>query len=137
MIEKADSDRVGVCLDTANSLGAGEGIESVAAVLAPLTVNLHIKDFGIERVPHGMGFSVAGRPAGAGLLNLPALLQLLTPFNRCHSAVLELWTPLEARIEETLAKEARWARQSLDYLKPFFTPGVTRMDAPTACDKRA
>src|ERR1043165_8034176 len=91
IIAKAGSDRIGVCLDTDNSLGTGEGIETVAAVLAPLTVNLHIKDFAIERVPHLMGFSVNGRPAGAGMLDVPPLLRLLLPYGRCATAVLELW----------------------------------------------
>jgi 3-oxoisoapionate decarboxylase len=120
MIEKAGSEQIGICLDTANSLGAGEGIETVAAVLAPLTVNLHIKDFSIVRVPHLMGFHVTGRPAGGGMLSLPALLERLAPFNRCHTAVLELWTPPEPDLEQTIAKEAAWAVQSLDYLKPLF-----------------
>jgi sugar phosphate isomerase/epimerase len=120
MIEKAGSENIGVCLDTANSLGAGEGIEAVAAVLAPLTINLHIKDFSIERVPHLMGFHVTGRPAGGGMLNLPALLEQLAQFNRCQTAVLELWTPPEPQMEQTIAKEAAWAGQSLQYLKPLF-----------------
>src|SRR5262245_60980645 len=47
MIEAVGSDRLGVCLDTANSLGAGEGLETVLAMLGPLVVNLHIKDFHI------------------------------------------------------------------------------------------
>ena len=120
MIENAGSERVGVCLDTANSLGAGEGIESVATVLGPITVNLHIKDFWIERVPHLMGFNVTGRPAGSGMLKLPALLERLASFNRCHTAVVELWTPPETRLEQTIAKEVAWAAQSMAYLKPLF-----------------
>ena len=116
----AGSSRIGICLDTANSLGAGEGIESAAATLAPLTVNLHIKDFHIERAPHRMGFTVSGRPAGAGMLNLPALLEQLAPFQRCETAILELWTPPEPQLEMTLAKEAAWAVQSLDFLKQYF-----------------
>jgi sugar phosphate isomerase/epimerase len=120
MIDGANSDRIGVCLDTANSLGAGEGIEAVAAVLAPLTVNLHIKDFHIQRVPHLMGFSVEGQPAGSGMLNLPALLRQLAPFNRCETAVLELWTPPEQQLEKTIAKEAAWAVQSLEFLRQYF-----------------
>jgi sugar phosphate isomerase/epimerase len=120
MIEAVGADHIGICLDTANSLGAGEGIEAVAAALAPITVNLHIKDFWIERVPHKMGFTVTGRPAGGGLLNLPRLLEQLAPHGRCHTAVLETWPPPEATFEATLAKEAAWVRQSLEYLKPFF-----------------
>jgi sugar phosphate isomerase/epimerase len=120
MIEEAGSERIGVCLDTANSLGAGEDLPTVLAALAPRAVNLHIKDFQIERAPHGMGFTVNGRPAGGGMLNVPDLLQRLTPFTRCQTAVLELWTPPETELTQTLAKESAWALQSLDYLKPFF-----------------
>lgn len=115
------SDRIGVCLDTANSLGAGEDIVRVASVLAPVTVNLHVKDFAIERVPHGMGFTVSGRPAGAGILDLPSVLRRIEPFGRCITAVLELWTPPELDIQRTVAKEEAWAAQSLEYLKPLFT----------------
>ena len=122
MIEAAGSDRIGVCLDTANSLGAGEGLESVVAVLGPLTVNLHVKDFSIERVPWQMGFTVTGRPAGAGRLNVPALVEQLAKFQRCRTAILELWTPPEAGLEQTIAKEAAWAAQSIEYLRPLFDP---------------
>lgn len=120
MIEAAGAENIGVCLDTANSLGAGEGIETVAAVLAPITVNLHIKDFWIERVPHLMGFTVTGCPAGNGMLNLPALLEELAPHSRCQTAVLETWPSPEATLDATIAKEALWAAQSIKYLKPFF-----------------
>ena len=121
MIEAAGSDRVGVCLDTANSIGAGEGIDVVMATLAPLTVNLHIKDFCITRVPHLMGFTVEGRPAGGGFLNVPDLLRQLAPFHRCQSAVIELWPPPEADLDATIRKESVWADQSVRYLKPHFT----------------
>jgi sugar phosphate isomerase/epimerase len=120
IIDAIFSDRIGVCLDTANSLGAGEDIVRVAAALAPVTVNLHVKDFSIERVPHAMGFTVSGRPAGAGILDLPSVLRRIEPFGRCATAVLELWTPPELDIERTVAKEEAWAAQSLAYLKPLF-----------------
>lgn len=120
IIEAVGSERVGVCLDTANSLGAGEGLETVLEQLAPFTVNLHIKDFHIARVPHLMGFTVEGRPAGQGFLDVPAVLKRLKSCGRCETAILELWTPPEQLIEETVAKEAAWAGQSLAFLKPFF-----------------
>jgi sugar phosphate isomerase/epimerase len=120
MIEAAGSDRIGVCLDTANSLGAGEGLDAVVATLAPLTLNLHIKDFHIARLPHLMGFTVTGRPAGRGFVDVPGLLAQLKPFRRCHTAVLELWTPPEPGIADTLAKESAWASESLSFLRPLF-----------------
>ncbi len=119
MIERAGSNCIGVCLDTANSLGAGEGLDTVVRELGALTRNLHIKDFQVARVPHLMGFTVEGRPAGSGQLDIPRLLERLAPFERCESAVLELWTPPEDDMERTIAKEASWAAQSLDYLKPL------------------
>jgi hypothetical protein len=67
-----------------------------------------------------MGFHVEGAPAGQGLLSVPRLLQKLIPYNRCYSATLELWTPPEADITDTIQKEAAWARESLQYLQPFF-----------------
>ena len=125
MIETADNDSIGVCLDTANSLGAGEGIAAVSTVLAPVTLNLHIKDFKIERVSHLMGFTVTGTPAGGGMLDIPKLLRQLTPFKRCETAVLELWTAPEQQLEKTIAKEAAWAVQSLSFLKPYFVESLT------------
>jgi sugar phosphate isomerase/epimerase len=120
MVEGVGSEWVGICLDTVNSLGAGEGLATVVAELAPLTVNLHIKDFMITRLPHQMGFTVEGRPAGAGMLDVGWILRELAPFQRCQSAILELWTPPEADPVQTVAKEELWVEQSLAYLRPFF-----------------
>jgi 3-oxoisoapionate decarboxylase len=120
IIESAADDRIGICLDTANSIGAGEGLETVLRELGALTVNLHIKDFRIDRVSHKMGFTVTGQPAGSGMLEVPEILRALSAFGRCGSAIIELWTPPEPRLEETIAKEASWAVQSVAYLKPFF-----------------
>ncbi len=120
MVEEAGSDRIGVCLDTANSLGAGEGIRAVSEVLAPFTLNLHIKDFHVDRLPYKMGFTVTGRPAGGGMLNLSSLLKTLKPYDRCETAILELWPPPELDLNATIKKEAAWAVQSLEYLKPYF-----------------
>lgn len=120
IVEEAGSERIGICLDTANSLGAGEGIDAVLAELGPFTFNLHIKDFQVARVPHQMGFTVEGRPAGAGMLDIPGLLAGLRRHGRCGSAVLELWTPPSASPDETVAREEEWAARSLAYLKPLF-----------------
>jgi sugar phosphate isomerase/epimerase len=130
IVEDAGNERIGICLDTANSLGAGEGLESVVAELAPLTFNLHIKDFHIARLPHQIGFLVEGRPAGGGMLDLGWLLGKLAPHGHCETAVLELWTPPEARIEATITKEADWAETSLKYLSEWF-PRLDRQTDPT------
>ncbi len=64
LIRRLDSPCVGICLDTVNSLGRLETPGCVIKMLAPFTVNLHVKDFDIVRVPHQMGStSLAGPPA--------------------------------------------------------------------------
>jgi sugar phosphate isomerase/epimerase len=64
LIETTDDKWVGICLDTANSLGANEGTGEVVRILAPYTVNLHLKDIIIRRVQSKMGFTVEGCAAG-------------------------------------------------------------------------
>ncbi|MBK7713106.1 MAG: sugar phosphate isomerase/epimerase [Bacteroidales bacterium] len=120
IIRSTDSEWVGICLDSVNSMGAGEGFETVSELLIPYTFNLHIKDFTIYRVYHKMGFVIEGRPAGKGMLDIRKLVKELSERGRCHSAILELWTPPEAVIEETIIKEERWAAESIDYLKSIF-----------------
>jgi hypothetical protein len=40
--------------------------------------------------------------------------------NNCKSAILELWTPPENNIQDTIRKEEVWARGSIEYLKTLF-----------------
>jgi len=119
LLESFDNNRVGICLDTANSLGAGEGIEEVLNQLESWVVNVHIKDIAIARIDTKMGFTVEGRPAGAGQLDIPSLLSRLHETRRCKSATLELWTPRQKLPEESIAVEARWVIQSCEYLVPL------------------
>lgn len=120
LMETIGSERIGICLDSVNSMGAGQGLEEVVNSLAPYTVNLHVKDFGISRLPHLMGFQIDGRPAGQGMLNVPWLLDKIKPFGRCKTAVLEQWVVPEATLDRTIAKEIAWAEESIRYLGPFF-----------------
>lgn len=115
IIKKANSPFVATCLDSVNSMGAGEGLETVIEKLAPLTVNLHVKEFKVERVFHKMGFVVEGCPLGEGMLPLKEIIEKVS--SKCQSAILEQWTPPEKTLEETVKKEAVWAEQSINYLK--------------------
>ena len=117
LVNGCGSDLVGICLDSVNSLGAGEGFETVCRVLIPYTINLHVKDYTIRRLPHKMGFLVEGQPAGKGMLDIPDLVRRLGVTLKCESAILELWTPPETRLEDTIGKEETWAIESINYLK--------------------
>ncbi|MDW8070737.1 MAG: TIM barrel protein [Anaerolineae bacterium] len=121
IVNRIGSQYVGICLDTVNSFGAQEGPETVLEVLGPLTVNLHIKDFAVIRAKHNMGFTIEGRPAGQGQLDIPWLLQELNRMGRDVNAILELWTPPQERLEDTIALEDTWARASIAYLRSLIT----------------
>jgi sugar phosphate isomerase/epimerase len=117
IVERINSQHIGICLDTVNSFGALEGPEVVLGTLGPLVVNLHVKDFTIFRANHMMGFTVEGRPAGQGHLNIPWLLGQLRRLGLDPNAILELWTPPEETLSATITKEHAWAVSSVEYLR--------------------
>jgi 3-oxoisoapionate decarboxylase len=121
IIERVGSQNVGICLDTVNSFGALEGPEVVLDVLGEYVVNLHIKDFSIQRHSHMMGFTIEGQPAGQGRLNIPWLLEQLAKQGRDPNAILELWTPPEKELDATIAKEDAWAVQSVQTLRRWIS----------------
>ena len=106
----------GICLDTVNSFGALEGPEQVVDSLGPLTVNVHVKDFDVVRARHGMGFTIEGRPAGAGRLDLPWLMRQLDS-RRPLSLILELWPPPQSDLASTRLLEWDWIDRSIPVLK--------------------
>ena len=117
IIEQIDNDHVGICLDTANNFGIGEGIETVVETLGPFTLDLHLKDYSIRRMSNLLGFILEGRPAGQGQLDIPWILEELRRFGRDPNVILELWTTQEAILEDTIKKEKEWADQSIKYLR--------------------
>lgn len=119
IVERLDSRQVGICLDTANSLGCAEGLDTLLRLLGRWVVNLHVKDFQVRRLPHQKGFLVEGCPAGQGLLDFPGLLTELRARGRNPNAILELWPPPEATIAESVAKEDSWATESIRYLRRY------------------
>jgi sugar phosphate isomerase/epimerase len=119
LVQRFGCANVGVCLDTANSLGCMEGPEFVVDTLAPWIVNLHIKDVCVFRPPHHKGFIVEGRPAGQGQLDIPGLLQRLKKQGVDPNAILELWPPPESEVNAAVVKESEWTRQSVAYLRQF------------------
>jgi sugar phosphate isomerase/epimerase len=117
LIELVNSPRVGICFDTANSIGCLESADYVLQGLAPYVVNVHLKDYTIFRPAHNKGFIVEGRPAGQGHLDVPALLQKLRDGGRDSNVIVELWPPPQRTLAESIAMEREWARQSVDYLR--------------------
>lgn len=122
LLDSLHSPWVGITLDTVNSLAIPEGWEYVAKILAPYTMCLHVKDFVTQRVWHMMGFTVEGRPAGKGQLDVPWLLDILQTAGVSPNAILELWPPEQKTLEETSALEQAWTAESIPYLRRYI-PG--------------
>lgn len=115
IVERLGPDRYGVCLDTANSLGCLEGTEHVVRTLAPYTVNLHVKDIRIDRLPHKMGFSVTGTPAGQGRIDIPWLIEEVKA--RAESAIVEIWAEQPDPDIPPIEEERRMLEESVAYLR--------------------
>jgi sugar phosphate isomerase/epimerase len=115
---------IGICLDVANSLGREEPMRHVVETLAPYTVNLHVKEYVIQRLPSYQGFVVHGAPFGHGMCDLNWLLPYLKEHSTGnYNAILEQWAPDQGDVEATIALEARWARESVAYLQAKFFSG--------------
>jgi sugar phosphate isomerase/epimerase len=119
IVEQCDSPSVGICFDTANSLGLGEDLRTVLSSLGPSVQNIHFKDYVAHRLPHKKGFIIEGCPAGKGLVNILDLMRHLGESSVRASIIVELWPPPEATIEESIAKEEAWARESVQYLRQY------------------
>jgi sugar phosphate isomerase/epimerase len=127
---------VGICLDTANSLGRPETLETVVEHLAEHAVMLHAKDYDIRRIDTRMGFSVVGRPAGDGRVDFDWVLAELRRYGRDQiSVIVEHWPPFEGTIEATVQLEEDWlARSVLWVVKIRFLCKISHLHEPASAD---
>jgi sugar phosphate isomerase/epimerase len=105
----------GVTLDTANSVGCiQEPLETITALL-PHALSLHVKDFTVLKT--FTGYTIAGAPLGEGWLDAATVLARVRKRRRIMNALIELWVLPEATYQETVAKEDRWVRMSMQYAR--------------------
>jgi sugar phosphate isomerase/epimerase len=116
LVVESGSAAIGVCVDTVNNLGQGEGEREVMEVLASHAVNFHCKDYSISRKDSMLGFDVVGTPAGKGMLNLSRAASLLPDG---ISWIIESWLPWQGDIASTVSLEEQWAAQGVRNLKRF------------------
>jgi 3-oxoisoapionate decarboxylase len=121
IIERCRGHHLGICLDTANSLGCGEDVSTLLRTLGPWIINVHLKDYRARRLPHKKGFLIEGCPAGSGVLDIPQLLAAISHFGRDPNIILELWSSPESILDQTLATEESWTRQSIHYLRQYIS----------------
>lgn len=108
-------DQVGVCLDVANSICAGEWPMETVSILADHTINLHLKDYVIVPDPYGVGFRIHGCPLGQGRADCRAILEVLP--RRDMTVVMEHWLPQADDMAAARAAEGAWLEQSLTYAR--------------------
>lgn len=117
MLRGVGSPRLGACLDTANSIGCGEGLREVVAALAPITFSLHLKDVSIRRLAHNMGFEVAGVATGDGQIDLAHAVRAVGATGLCDAALLELWVPPAGDEAATRARETAWRARGAAHVR--------------------
>ncbi len=118
--DEVDSPWLGLCLDSVNSYGCGEGFRETIDTLLPYTVNFHLKDFRIRRQPpHNLTAVIEGTAVGEGFLPVKSVVDRLNAIGRCQSAIVEHWTAPEDTVEATIAKEIEWCQLSIQNLNAF------------------
>jgi 3-oxoisoapionate decarboxylase len=118
IITRIASPHVGICLDTANSLGRPETFRTVVEHLAEHAVVLHAKDYDIRRIDTRMGFSVVGTPVGDGRVDFDWVLAELRRRGRSAiSVIVEHWPPFAGTIEESVRIEEEWLSRSVRFLR--------------------
>jgi len=65
--------------------------------------------------------NVEGRPAGQGQVDTPWLLDALRRAGAEFNVILEVWPPEQPALEQTIALEDRWVRESIPYLRQFIS----------------
>lgn len=108
LVARIGHPHLGVCLDVANSIACGEWPGETVALLAPLAVNLHLKDYRVAVDPYGVGCHIVGTPLGQGVLDIDAVFAALAAAGRSVNVIVEHWLPFGADFQATIASEQAW-----------------------------
>ncbi|WP_417243154.1 sugar phosphate isomerase/epimerase family protein [Celeribacter sp.] len=120
LLDAVNDDHLGVCLDVANSICANEWPEETISMLAPYTINLHLKDYEITPDPYGVGFRIHGVPLGQGRAPVEWTLDQLAHCPADMSVILEHWLMLDENgLNAAIAKEQPWIETTAAAAKTF------------------
>ena len=117
LVERVDSERLGVCLDPANVVARLELPRDCVEATASVVKNIHVKDFAFARQPGWVGFTYGGAPMGDGLHDYPHLLETVRPRDRGINEVVEHWLSWQSDPETTVRTEREWTRRTIEYLR--------------------
>jgi sugar phosphate isomerase/epimerase len=119
LLGAVNDDTLGVCLDVANSICAGEWPKHTVRLLAPHAINLHLKDYEITPDPYGVGFYIHGVPLGQGRAPIPWILDQLAHCPADMSVILEHWLPMGGDVATARGQETPWLDQTVAAAKQF------------------
>ena len=82
-------------------------------MLAPYTINLHLKDYEITPDPYGVGFRIHGVPLGEGRAPVAWVLDQLRHCPPDMSVILEHWLMPDQGVAEAIAQEQPWIERTV------------------------
>lgn len=117
LVETIGSERLGICLDPANTIAALEHPRDVVERCAPYVTNIHVKDFAFSRQSGWVGFELASVPLGEGQLDYDHLVRTVDPDARGISRIVEHWVTWRGDLAAAIATENDWTTRTLATLK--------------------
>ena len=90
ILDRVKSDRIGVCVDTGNSLSLLEDPIETVETLAPRAYSCHLKDMAVEEYKDG--FLLSEVAFGTGVVDLPRLVRTLQKANPSIRFQIEMIT---------------------------------------------
>lgn len=117
IIEAVDSKSMGLCFDSANSLGNAEHFRESFDILKDHIKVAHFKEYSIERLPTKMGFIIQGCKPGTNQAFGKEFIDMIASLNRDIDVVFEQWVPFQGSIKKTLQVEADWAKTGIRLLQ--------------------
>lgn len=118
MVETVDHPKIGLTVDTVNSMSIEEPAGEVIANMAPYCVCLHLKDYDIRRYNGGGGLKITGACPGTGRLDIRRCIEeCIEKSYSGFNMILESWMEPQETLEETLRTEDEWAREGVKLLK--------------------
>lgn len=118
LAEKINKDCLRLLIDTTNQLAVPEPLHQVVENMLPFAIEVHVKDYTVERYDNLCGFQIYGAPLGKGFLNLDWLLNtLIENGKKDMTLILEQWVPFTKTVDETAKVEYQWGCMGIELLK--------------------
>lgn len=117
IVDALDDPLLRFCVDTANNLILLERPLETVAALAPRALQLHLKDYVVEKEP--VGYRITGCVLGEGSLDIAAVLEQVQPVQRGLDVYLESWMDPAPTWGDTLLQEERWIARCIEQARTW------------------